>query len=181
MYTTPKPILGALYAQKVTIYWSKAGRGMPDAGRRAHCPPAFVLSAGELTQLARTNTYSSIVMWERSAYAPEQTVETHFSFYDPHDWGAVAVKFPHNEGAVVRYTYSRVNVGAPDRSHRPPLSCPLGLDEVVRVTYNGRASWPLGAWRYEHTTFNFVLTERPTLEMFLAEPVRQITDLADLW
>lgn len=180
MYTTPTTIPGLLYAQQVTIYWSKTGRGMPEAGQRARCPLAFALSAGDLAHLARANTYSSIVMWGRSAYRPEQSVETHFRYYDPYDWGAVAVKFPHNEGAIVRYTYSTFHVGAPDRTPRPPLACPLGPDELVRVAYNGRFSSPLGEWRYEHTVFSFILTERPAPEMFLAEPVRQIEDLADL-
>ena len=69
---------------------------------------------------------------------------------------------------------------APDRTPRPPLVCPLGPDELVRVAYNGRFSSPMGEWRYEHTIFNFILTERLAPEMFLAERVRQIEDLADL-
>ena len=79
-----------------------------------------------------------------------------------------------------QYTYSTIHVGAPDRTPRPPLVCPLGLDELVRVAYNGRFSSPMGEWRYEHTIFNFILTERLAPEMFLAERVRQIEDLADL-
>lgn len=180
MYTTPKGIAGLLYAQKVVISWTKRSRGMPAANLRAQCPLAFPLTDAELTRLASKDTYSAILMREPN-FTPERAIETHFAFYDPHDWGAVAVKFPHNTTAIVRYTYSNFDVGAPDRMPRPPVTCPLGLDELVRVEYNGRTAWKGDQWRYTHTIFAFVLTEQPTTTLFMTEPARWLVDLADLW
>ena len=180
MYTTPPAIAGNLYTQKVTVYWSKASRGMPEADLRAKCSSAFALTAAHLAQLAGENTFSAVLMRE-PGFESQGSVAEYLTFQDKLDWGAVAVKFPKNAEGVVRYTYSWLHVGAPDRSERPSLACPIRPEELVRVEYNGRSSWPDGQWRYEQTVFNVVLTERPTLEMFLAPPARMVTDLADLW
>jgi len=180
MYSTPSGISGLLYAQKVIITWTKRSRGVHGANLRARCAHAFALGDVEFTRLASSNTYSSVLMREPN-FSPEPSIEMHFAFFDPHDWGAVAVKFPYNRSAIVRYTYSTFDVGAPDRSPRPPISCPLGPDELVRVEYNGRTAHKGDEWRYTHTIFSFVLTEQPTPTMFLAEPARRLVDLADLW
>lgn len=180
MYTTPPAVAGNLYTQQVTVCWSKASRGMPEAELRAQCPPAFALSAAQLAQLAAENTYVTVILQE-PGYTPKAAVVEHRPFLDKLAWGAVAVKFPKHAEGVVRYAYSWLHVGAPDRSNRPPLTCPIRLEDLVRVTYNGRSSWPDGQWRYEQTVFNVVLTEQPTPTMFLAAPARAITDLADLW
>jgi hypothetical protein len=180
MYSTPSGIAALLYAQRVTISWTKRSRGVSGANVRARCPHVFALTDVGLKQLASNNTYSSVLMREPN-FTPEISIEPHFTFLDAHDWGAVAVKFPHNNSAIVRYTYSTFDVGAPDRSPRPPISCPLGLDELVRVEYNGRTARKGDEWRYTHTIFTFVLTEHPTATMFLAEPARRLVDLADLW
>jgi hypothetical protein len=180
MYTTPAAIAGAIYTQKVTVYWSKTSRGMPAADLRAKCPPAFALTDDQLAQLATENTYVVILMQE-PGFAPQVAVTEHLTFQDKLDWGAVAVKFPKHAEGVVRYTYSWLHMGAPDRSGRPSLACPIRPEELVRVEYNGRSSWPDGQWRYEQTVFNIVLTARPTLAMFMAPPARVVTDLADLW
>jgi hypothetical protein len=82
------------------------------------------------------------------------SVVEHRPFQEKLDWGAVAVKFPRQAEGVVRYTYSWLHVGAPDRSERPPLTCPIHPEELVRVTCNGRSAWPDGQWRYEQTAVN---------------------------
>ena len=56
----------------------------------------------------------------------------------------------------------------------------LGADGVevegTVVGFTAPTVYVVALW----TVFNFILTERPASEMFLAEPVRQIEDLADL-
>lgn len=180
MYTTPQAIAGNIYTQKVTVYWSKAARGMPAADMRAKCPSAFALTAAQLAQLAAEHAHVAVLMQEPT-FTPQVVVSTHPSFQDKLEWGAVTVKFPKNAECVVRYTYSWLATGAPDRSERPPIVCPIRPGELVRVEYNGRSSWPDGQWRYEQTVLNVVLTERQNIDMFLASPARAVTDLADLW
>jgi len=169
-----------LYVQRVLIQWTKASRGMPGAADRNRCPTSFVLSANELQALATRTGYSHVTQCEASAFVAQKNVVPHTGGVQP-NWSTVMIKQHKAGGPVVQYQYVNYLVGAPDRSHRPALSCRLVQGELVRVEYNGRFAEPGTNWYYVRHIDNIVWTVRPTAAMFLAAPAHHLTDLAELF
>ena len=169
-----------VFVQRIMIFWTKESRGEPLASPRNLCPKSFELSATELERMVAERCYSEIVMREQDDFKPSQSIQKPFPL-DKLQWPSVSVKFPQNKGAIVRYEYSHVIGGAPDRSQRPAIVNELTLNKLVRVEFNGRSSWPCGEWYYQLQVFNILQTDKPSRIMFVAEPEKQISDLADLW
>lgn len=167
-----------LYAQEIILFWTKASRGAPLSVVRNKCAKAFVLSEQELSQLINTDCHSRVRMDESQSFSPYQTIET-----DGFD-SSISAKFLNSDAdhntITVKYEFSRFG-GAPDRSHRPPISYTLTPDKLLRIQFNQRHSWPAGGWQYQLTVFNLLLTNQPSLTMFMTEPVKTISDLEDLW
>jgi hypothetical protein len=167
-----------IYIQRVTIDWTEESRGMPGAAKRNRCKICFPLTDAEIRTLSAGGSYSSVSMYEKGGFVPSQKTET---YPEPRklDLGALSIKqLPRK--MIVRYHYSQWSVGAPDRSHRPAISCEIKPGELARVEYNGRFSFPLGGWPYHHVIFNVVYTDHLMVKSFLAEPDHHIRDVADL-
>jgi len=168
-----------IYVQQVVIHWTKATRGMPGAAQRNHCAICFELSADEVKMLALDETVSQVTLREADDFVPQQSVVQNASLHKL-DWRTVAIKQPKPDEVIVRYQYIDFLVGAPDRSHRPAISCLVTEGQLVRIEYNGRFAETGTNWYYVHCIFNIVRIATPTQEMFLAPPAHHLSDLAKL-
>lgn len=169
-----------VFVQQVKVFWSKASRGAPLSTARNLCPDAFALSPTELAALVAGDCYSSVVMREQDRFSPNRTIGA-FSDGERFQWPCVSVKFLNNQVPVVRYAYESRVEGAPNRLGRPPIVHQLTAGKLLQIQFNSRDSWPTGEWHYQLTTFNILLTETPSAEIFLASPDKTISDLEDLW
>ncbi len=84
-----------------------------------------------------------------------------------------------DETVILQYMYSASAVGAP-RRYEGRREVVLQREEWVRVMFNGRFSWE-GDWSYRKQVFNIGWTAEVKRNLFLAEPKRLISDMADLW
>ena len=168
-----------LYIQRVFIVWTKATRGMPGAAQRNHCEVCFGLSSDDVNLLALGESVSQVVLREEDNFVPRQSAVP-LPYTHKLDWRTVSIKRPNQGEVVVRYKYINFLVGAPDRSHRPAISCLVAPDQLVRVEYNGRFAEPCTNWYYVRSIFNIVRTAVPTQDMFLAPPRHHLSDLAKL-
>ena len=167
-----------VYFQRVSINWTKESRGMPLAAKRNSCNICFPISDEEVRILTAGKSYSSISMGEKS-FTPHQTTER-FLQSEKLDFETVSIKRPRGK-IIVRYHYSTVFVGAPDRSNRPDISCEILPEELVRIEYNGRFSEPILGWVYHRVIYNIVFTSQLTTGSFVAEPNHFIQDMAQLF
>lgn len=120
-----------------------------------------------------------MIIHERDGFEPRSSVETippHFRW----QWPGVSIQFHNNDKVVIRYKHERWQ-GAPDRSHQPAVKYELAPDKLLRVKFNNRDNGPWDEWWYHLHVFNILRTERPSVEMFLEEPAKCISDLAELW
>jgi hypothetical protein len=168
-----------IYIQRVMIDWTAQSRGMPGAAKRNRCKISFPLADAEIQTLSAGEGYSNVVMREHDDFIPSQNIEAFRQKPGKPDVGALSIKRMPRK-MVVRYQYSWLHVGAPDRSHRPAITCEIKPGELARVEYNGRFSFPAGDWWYHYVIFNVVYTDQLAAESFLAEPNHHIRDMADL-
>jgi hypothetical protein len=168
-----------VFLQVVTTFWTKISRGAPNAGARNVSPDAFALSDDEVEQLLTGECFSHVVFHEREGFRARRSVAT-FPPLNGWRWGPVSVNFLNNGVAVVNYKH-RPWSGAPDRSSRAALRYELSADTMLRIKNNCRESWPAGEWSYRLEVFNIVRTENPSTEMFLVEPAKYVSDMAELW
>lgn len=167
-----------VFVQEVMVFWTKASRGAPQSAARSRCPEAFALSPDELAQFTEGDNYSSVVMRESEAFRPDQHIGR-LPQGKTFQWPSLSVMFLNRE-IVARYEFADWE-GAPSRAGRPAITHLLTPDKLLRVQYNSRDSWPTGEWHYRLTTFNILLTDTPSTEMFLATPEKCIADIEDLW
>jgi hypothetical protein len=167
-----------VYLQRVTVYWTRRSRGMPDAAKRNSCKISFPISDDEIKILTAGEGYSDIRIHESLEFTPQRTTG---EFWQPGklDFDTLSIKRPSGK-TIVRYRYSTLFVGAPARSNRPDISCEIQPGELVRVEYNGRFAYPMGDWSYHRVIYNIVYTDRLTTDSFLAEPDHYIQDMANL-
>ncbi len=170
----------AIYAQVVSVFWTKASRGMPNAALRNSCAISYIVPERNLEALATGERYSSITLHEHDNFRPRQSIEAYRTM-GKLDWGAVAVKHLNHDEALVRYQYASFLVGAPERGMRPPITCHIEQGQLVRVEHNGRFSEFGDGWNYVRKVYNFVSTDVPTPTMFLAKPTHYLKDLAVLF
>jgi hypothetical protein len=169
-----------VYVQAVYTIWTKASRGAPQAAARNQQPDAFALDDYHLEQLLAGECYAQVLIHERDGFRPRLSVED-FSPYLRWRWPGVSIQFLNNDKAVVvRYKHESWQ-GAPNRSHQPVVKYELLPDKLLRVKFNNRAVGAWGEWWYDLYVFNILRTESPSVDMFVAEPAKIISDLAELW
>jgi hypothetical protein len=172
---------GNVFVQAVYTIWTKASRGAPQAAARNRLPDAFALADYHLDQLLAGECYAKVLIHERDGFKPRASVEDFFSPCFRWRWPGVSIQFLNNDKAVVvRYKHESWQ-GAPNRSHQPVVKYELVSDKLLRVKFNNRHVGPWGEWWYCLYAFSILRTESPSGEMFLAEPVKYISDLAELW
>ena len=170
-----------VFVQAISTIWTKASRGAPQAAARNQQPDAFALADYHLDQLLAGECYAKVLIHERDGFKPRASVEDFFSPHFRWRWPGVSIQFLNNDKAVVvRYKHESWQ-GAPNRSHQPVVKVELVSDKLLRVKFNSRDAGPWDEWWYHLHVFNILRTESPSVEMFLAEPAKIITDPAELW
>jgi hypothetical protein len=131
-----------VYLQRVVIYWTKKSRGMPGAAKRNSCKICYPILDNEIEALTAGESYSSVIIHESAKFTPRQTTE---KFWRPGklDFETISIKRPAGK-VVVRYRYSTLFVGAPDRSHRPDISCEIGRENWPE--WNTMAAFLIRYW-----------------------------------
>jgi len=168
-----------VFVQAVSAIWTKASRGAPQAAARTQLPDAFALADYHFEQLLAGECYAQVMIHERDGFRPCSSVEA-FPSYARWRWPGVSVQFFNNDKAIVRYKHETW-YGAPNRSRQPAVKVELAPDKLLRVKFNNRDVGPWGEWWYRLHVFNILRTENPSVEMFLTEPAKAISDLAELW
>jgi hypothetical protein len=168
----------SLYFQQVTIWWTKASRGMPQAAVRAQLPQCFPLSAAEIAALGAQGGIHAVTMREEEGFVPRADVQ---SLPDKARLtvGAVTVE-TEDSGVHLRYRYTPM-VGAPDRSKRPPIEFMVASGQRARIIYNGRFSGYSIEWLYKLMVITVAVGIAPSAELFTAKPNHQVNDLAELF
>lgn len=168
-----------VFVQAVSTIWTKASRGAPQAAARAQQPDAFALADIHLEQLLVGECYARVMIHEWDGFEPRSSVET-FSPNCRWRWLGVSIQFHNNDRVVVRYKLDSW-LGAPGRSHQPALKYELAPDKPLRVKFNYRDGGHWNGWWYHLYVFNILCTDSPSTDMFLTEPAKCISDLAELW
>ncbi len=168
-----------VWVQVVSVIWTKASRGAPQAAARNQMPDAFAVDDYHLEQLLAGDCYAQVLIHERDGFEPRASVEA-FSPRVRWRWPGVAMQFLNNDKVVVRYKHGSWQ-GAPDRSHQPVVKYELAPEKPLRIKFNNRHTGPWNEWWYHLSVFNILRTENPSVEMFLAEPAKTFSDLAELW
>lgn len=169
-----------VFVQTVSTIWTKASRGAPQAAVRNQLPDAFALADIHLEQLLAGECYAQVIIHERDGFKPRASVEDFFSPDFRWRWPGVAIQFLNNDKVIVRYKHEAWQ-GTPNRSHQPAVKYELASDKLLRVKFNYRTAGAWGEWWYHLYLFNILRTESPSVDMFLAEPAKIISDLAELW
>src|SRR5688572_851750 len=133
-----------LYFQHIIIWWTKASRGMPGAKVRAQLPQSFLLTPAEIKGLGAGGIHT-VTMREEECFVPKSELRP-LPDKDRIEVGALTVQ-PIETGIHLRYRYTQM-IGAPDRSHRPPIEFDVALGRRARVAYNGRFSGYSIEWLY---------------------------------
>jgi hypothetical protein len=168
----------ALYFQHVTIWWTKASRGMPQAGVRAQLPHAVSLSPAELNALDPRGGVHTVTMREEEGFTRRVEMRP-LPDKEPIMVGAVTVT-PNEVGMRLRYRYTQM-IGAPDRSHRPPVEFDVAIGERARVTYNGRFSGYSIKWLYKLSVITAAVGIAPSADLFTGALDHRVEDLAELF
>lgn len=173
----PTPSYPPLYLQRVAVWWTKATRGMPQAAQRVQLPSAFALQPADLKALA-AGAMQLITLHEQHNFAPQIT-------YLPLTDGSMIQVSPlhilrHAHGATLRYRY-RPSLGAPDRSHRPPVEMDIGTDKLAQLAVNGRFSGYSIGWLYQLTVINMAVGLPLERDLFLRPPDHHIEELEHLF
>lgn len=166
-----------LYFQHVTIWWTKRSRGMPQAQTRAQLPRAYSLSAAEIALLGNGGIHL-VTLAEQEDFTPHREVrplpdKTRIGV------GAVTARATAT-GAHLSYRYNGL-VGAPDRSHRPPVEFDVALGRRARVAYNGRFSGYGVEWIYKLSVVTIAVGIAPGVELFTHTPHHNVEDLVELF
>lgn len=169
-----------VFVQAINTFWAKASRGAPQAAARNQVSDAFVLADIHLEQLLAGECYAQVLIHEDFGFRPRSSVQE-FTSNIRWRWPGVSIQFRTNDKAVVvRYKHESWQ-GYPNRSHQPVVKYELAPDKLLRVKFNNRTTGAWGEWWYHLNVFNILRTESPSVEMFLAEPAKLISDLAELW
>jgi hypothetical protein len=131
-----------------------------------------------LEQLLAGECYAQVLIHEREGFKPLASVQA-FPPYTRWRWPGVSIQFFNNDKAIVRYKHESW-YGAPNRSRQPAVKYELAPDKLLRVKFNNRDAGPWDEWWYHLHVFNILRTENPSVDMFLAEPAKCISDLAEL-
>jgi hypothetical protein len=167
-----------LFFQHVTIWWTKASRGMPQAQVRAQLPHAFALTPAEINALGPTGGVHVVTMREEEGFIPRSEMLP-LSDKERITVGAVTVQ-PSEVGVHLRYRYTQM-IGAPDRSHRPPIEFEVAAGHRACVAYNGRFSGYSIEWLYKLSVITLAVGIAPSADLFTGAPHHTIEDLADLF
>jgi hypothetical protein len=171
---------GNVFVQAISTIWTKASRGAPQAAARNQQPDAFALADYHLEQLLAGECYHHVVIHEDDGFRPRSSMRA-FTSHTRWRWPGVSIQFLNSDKAVVvRYKHESWQ-GAPNRSHQPVVKYELLPDKLLRVKFNNRDAGPWDEWWYHLHVFNILRTESPSVDMFVAEPAKCISDLAELW
>ena len=171
---SPRP---TLYIQQVTIWWTKASRGMPQAQVRAQVPHTYPLAPEELRELG-TGGIHRLTLREEEGFAPHGEVHALPSITRI-TVGAVTFE-PTATGVHLRYRYNSM-LGAPDRSHRPPIALDVVRGRRVRIAYNGRFSGYSIEWLYKLEVITVTVGIPLSADLFTVAPDHTLEDLAELF
>lgn len=166
-----------LYVQHVTIWWTKASRGMPQARVRTQLLQAFPLMPAEISALGAGGIHL-VTLREEDGFTPRVEVRP-LPDQGRISVGALAVQRT-PEGIHLDYRYTGMT-GAPDRSHRPPIELDVAAGRRARVTYNGRFSGYGIEWLYKQSVITVAVGIRPSADLFTVTPDHCVEDLADLF
>jgi hypothetical protein len=171
------PLPPPLYVQHVTIWWTKASRGMPLAGVRAQLPQTLPLAPAEIKALGMGGIHL-VTMREEETFNPKIELQP-LPHKDRFQVGALTVQCM--EGGVhLAYRYTSMT-GAPDRSHRPPIALEVMTGKLARIAYNGRFSGYSIEWLYKLSVITVAVGIPPSTDLFTLAPDHNIEDLADLF
>src|SRR4051812_38717365 len=174
----PNSGIDAVYFQHVTIWWTKRSRGMPGAKVRAQLPQSFALKPAEIASFGPEGGIHLVTMREEEGFVPHAEVSP-LPDKDHIPVGAVTVQ-PSDAGVDLRYRYTSM-IGAPDRSHRPPVEFEVAWGRRARIVYNGRFSGYGIEWLYKLSVITVAVGIAPSAGMFMVAPDHKVEDLAELF
>jgi hypothetical protein len=150
---------------------------MPQAQLRAQLPHAYPLTAAEIDALGAGGVHL-VTLREEEKFAPQVEVRP-LPDKARMKVGAVTVQ-PLAAGIHLHYRYTGM-VGAPDRSHRPPIEFDMAPGRRARFSYNGRFSGYSIEWRYQLTVITVAVGIPPSAGLFTVAPDHIVEDLAELF
>ncbi len=181
-----------IYVQLVTVWWTKASRGMPAAQTCARLPHTFPWEIAPVESLLPTiaagaahnavGVLHTVTLREEAGFVPHTSYAplTSVSPHHPKVHAGPITLQPNVTGAQVRYVY-KPSQGAPDRSRRPPIDLQLDIGRMAQVLVNGRFAGHSIPWLYKLTVVTVAVGIPLTRDLFLARPDHRIDNLAELF
>ena len=150
---------------------------MPQAQARAQLPQAFPLTPAEINTFDVGGVHL-VTLREEDGFVPHMEVKP-LRNQERIPIGAVTVAST-APGVHLRYQFS-TTMGAPNRSHRPPIEFDVARGRRARITYNGRFSGYSIEWLYKLTVITIAVDLPLSSNLFTIAPDHAIEDLAELF
>jgi hypothetical protein len=150
---------------------------MPQAAVRAQLPQTLSLTPEEIAALSIGGMHL-VTLREEENFTPRRTPKA-LPATSRITVGAVTVRCTPT-GARLHYRYTGM-IGAPDRSHRPPIEFDVAAGRRARIAYNGRFSGYGIEWLYKLLVITIAVGIAPSINLFIGIADHTIEDLADLF
>lgn len=167
--------MATIIVQEIIVQWSQRSRGVEAAKVRNAIPETFAVPYFPAMSYVQNIVHDKVTFeaGTRHILAVKEFVRNKRVKF-----GCTRLSWDGNR-LVVTYSYDPWCGGAPRRSTAARTVLALPVDSWGQIRYNGRFGYE--GWTYKKTVLNIAYLNTVRADIFLSEPARVFTDMADLW